>query len=283
MAEFPMFPLWTDAYLGDTRHLKTIEHGAYLLLLMTAWRSKDGTLPDDDEMLARFTGLTLDKWRKIRPILEPFHTIENGRWIQSRIQDERKANSDFRKSQSKKAKDRHLKNKETTHAAASSGHMPEGCLPLPLPLPPPLPNKKENKKDKHEAIKPDDVSEQVWADFLTHRQAKRAPVTQTVLKTIRAEADKAGWPIEQALSEMTNLGWQGFKASWIAENQTRGGKNSHGKPTVEERKRAALDRAEAEILAEYDRRDRETAADQSISGPVTRHLQPVREIPGSTC
>lgn len=67
--------------------------------------------------------------------------------------------------------------------------------------------------------KPGDVSDQVWEDFLTHRQAKRAPVTQTVLKTIRAEADKAGWPIEQALSEMTNRGWQGFKASWITENK----------------------------------------------------------------
>lgn len=219
MAEFPMFPLWTDAYLGDTRHLKTIEHGAYLLLLMTAWRSKDGTLPDDDEMLARFTGLTLDKWRKIRPILEPFHTIENGRWIQSRIQDERKANSDFRKSQSKKAKDRHLKNKETTHAAASSGHMPEVCLPLPLPLPPPLPNKKENKKDKQEATKPDDVSDQVWADFLAHRKAKKANVTETVISQIRRQAERAAFPLEDALAECCLRGWQGFNADWIDEKE----------------------------------------------------------------
>jgi hypothetical protein len=39
MAEFPALPLWTDAYLGDTRHLSQSEHGAYLLLLITAWRT----------------------------------------------------------------------------------------------------------------------------------------------------------------------------------------------------------------------------------------------------
>ena len=53
MAQFPVLPLWTDAYLGDTTHLTTIEHGAYMLLLMVSWRSPDCRLPDDDAMLAR--------------------------------------------------------------------------------------------------------------------------------------------------------------------------------------------------------------------------------------
>lgn len=124
MAQHPMMPLWTDAYLGDTRHLKTIEHGAYFLLLVAAWRSKDGILPDDDEILARYSGLTLDKWKKMRPVLEPFFSIENGVWAQGRLLDERKASSDFRKSQSQKAKARHLKNKEFANATASAGLMP---------------------------------------------------------------------------------------------------------------------------------------------------------------
>lgn len=90
MAEFPALPLWTDAYLGDTRHLSTLEHGAYLLLLMTAWRSTDPTLPDDDKLLARYCGLGARQWATVRPILAEFYTIENGRWKQRRLSDERK-------------------------------------------------------------------------------------------------------------------------------------------------------------------------------------------------
>ena len=53
MAEFPALPLFTDALLGDTTHLDATEFGAYLLMLIVAWRSPDCALPDDDRYLAR--------------------------------------------------------------------------------------------------------------------------------------------------------------------------------------------------------------------------------------
>ena len=88
MAEFPALPLFTDAYLGDTTHLSTFEHGAYLLLLIVSWRTPGCCLPDDDVLLARYTRMTRDKWRKVRPIIEPFFTIEDGFWHQARLQNE---------------------------------------------------------------------------------------------------------------------------------------------------------------------------------------------------
>lgn len=88
MAEFPALPLFTDAYLGDTTHLSTFEHGAYLLLLIVSWRSQGCCLVDDDALLARYTRMTRDKWRKVRPILEPFFTIRDGFWHQARLQNE---------------------------------------------------------------------------------------------------------------------------------------------------------------------------------------------------
>lgn len=88
MAEFPSLPLFTDAYLADTTHLTTTEHGAYLLLLMTAWRTPGCCLPDDDVMLARYAKMTRDKWKKIRPTLVQFFRVRDGQWHQARLQDE---------------------------------------------------------------------------------------------------------------------------------------------------------------------------------------------------
>lgn len=100
MAEFPALPLFTDAYLGDTTHLSTLEHGAYLLLLIVSWRSPGCCVADDDALLARYTRLTRDKWRKVRTIIEPFFVIENGFWHQARLQDELQHLQSRRKQQS---------------------------------------------------------------------------------------------------------------------------------------------------------------------------------------
>jgi uncharacterized protein YdaU (DUF1376 family) len=89
MADFPALPLWTDAYLSDTRELSTLEHGAYLLLLMTAWRTADCSLPDDDRLLARWAGLDRRTWARVRPIMERLWTISEGRWTQKRLAKER--------------------------------------------------------------------------------------------------------------------------------------------------------------------------------------------------
>lgn len=85
MTDYPYLPLWTDNYLADTRHLTTKEHGAYLLLLMTAWRSHDCTLPDDDRLLARFCSMGLREWIKIRPTVLGFFEVKDGKLLNSKL------------------------------------------------------------------------------------------------------------------------------------------------------------------------------------------------------
>ncbi len=66
----PWMPLYVADYIGDTGHLTTTQHGAYLLLMMHYWR-KDG-LPDDDKQLSKITRLPLKIWIDQREILQAF-------------------------------------------------------------------------------------------------------------------------------------------------------------------------------------------------------------------
>lgn len=68
----PFMQLYVADYLGDTRHLTTEQHGAYLLLLMAMWRS-GGRLPNDPKKLARIVGCTASRWSRIQAdVLEFF-------------------------------------------------------------------------------------------------------------------------------------------------------------------------------------------------------------------
>lgn len=69
------------------------------------------------------------------------------------------------------------------------------------------------------ALKPDDVSQQVFDDFLALRKEKRAKLTVTALAGIRREAEKAGFTLEKALRRCCERGWQGFKAEWVADEK----------------------------------------------------------------
>ena len=80
----------------------------------------------------------------------------------------------------------------------------------------------EVEKEKETKAKaPEGVSPEVWDSFVKQRKASRAVITTTVIKSIQKEADKAGWTLEQALSECAARGWRGFKASWVQEKLTR--------------------------------------------------------------
>ena len=76
----PWMPLYVGDYLGDTGHLTTAQHGAYLLLMMHYWRK--GELPDDDRQLSKITKLPLKTWCEYRAILQDFFY---DRWKHKRI------------------------------------------------------------------------------------------------------------------------------------------------------------------------------------------------------
>lgn len=138
MAEFPAIPLWTDAYLADTRHLTTLEHGAYLLLLMEAWRRPHCDLPDDDLMLARLAGLRPTEWDEVKPIVMSFWIRDKRRkvWTQKRLTKERSYTREKRQIQKDKAAKRWERTKKDDAAALPKSCPDDAPTPTPTPTPP---------------------------------------------------------------------------------------------------------------------------------------------------
>ena len=126
--------LYVADYLGDTRHLTTEQHGAYLLLLMTMWRS-DGVLSDDPAKLARIAGVTVARWAKIRDDLMAFFTPCEGGITQGRLVAELTiANEKSEKrSQSGKAGARAKALKSNKLAVANAARLPKHS-PEPEPI-----------------------------------------------------------------------------------------------------------------------------------------------------
>jgi uncharacterized protein YdaU (DUF1376 family) len=76
--------------------------------------------------------------------------------------------------------------------------------------------KQETKKKATVVATPEGVSQSVWDEFIAHRKAKKAKVTDLVIEGIAKEATKAGWSLEDALKETIVRNWQSFKADWVA-------------------------------------------------------------------
>jgi uncharacterized protein YdaU (DUF1376 family) len=124
MADYPGLTIWTDAYLADTRHLSTAEHGAYLLMLMTAWRTPDCSLPNDDKYLGVVVGDSRN-WPKWKVKILPFWTVgEDGRLRQKRLTSEREFVETRRRLASEAGKASALKRKDS------------GSTPVGFPLQP---------------------------------------------------------------------------------------------------------------------------------------------------
>jgi len=66
---------------------------------------------------------------------------------------------------------------------------------------------------------PSDVAEQVWADWLTLRKKKSAPVTATVIEGAVEQAGLAGMTLEAFLRVWCRRGSQGLEASWLRPDE----------------------------------------------------------------
>lgn len=230
MADFPSMPLFTDAYLADTRHLSTIEHGAYLLLLMEAWRRPTCSLPNDPSLLARLSGVSIEEWELISPsVLEFWSVVKSGKEIvQKRLQKEREFVA------KKSAKNRaiavnHWKQRKSSDANALPDSMPERCQnDAPTPTPTLIENnsnelsKKKEKSssglDDFKAILSPVMREDILDDLIKHRRAKKAAFSATAAKMVLSAADKCRMSPDKAVVTMIERNWITIKPEWLSKN-----------------------------------------------------------------
>lgn len=139
-------------------------------------------------------------------------------------------------------------------------HEPHAPLPSPSPLPSPIPDQKQKRPARTAPDRPEDVPQSVWDDWLALRRAKKAPVTETVLRTAVTEAGKAGMTLTQFLTVWCARGSQGLEAEWLNPKE-RGNHNAVDKD------RSAVGRVNASI-----ERNR-AARGETIDGEAVRILR----------
>ena len=69
---------------------------------------------------------------------------------------------------------------------------------------------------------PEGMNVIVWSDYLKLRNKQKKPLTETALKGLQREADKAKMPLVDVLQTCCERGWIGFKADWIADKKVMG-------------------------------------------------------------
>ena len=75
-------------------------------------------------------------------------------------------------------------------------------------------NKKNTKKSDLDLLADFGITGQLADDFITHRKACKAPITETALKGFQREADKAGISLAEAITISIERNWRGFKSEW---------------------------------------------------------------------
>jgi uncharacterized protein YdaU (DUF1376 family) len=214
-------PLYIGDYLADTARLTTEQHGAYLLLIMDYWRS--GKLPDNDQVLAQICKLSPDAWSNAKAMLKQYFDIDEGFWIHKRIESEiaeAKENKDKRHERALKGAKARWNN-----ASSNATSTPQAML-IDCPLPSPSPSSIKRIK----RVTPEGVLQNIWDDFLQLRKSKRSAVTDTVLRGIEKEAQKAGLSLNDALEHCCIAGWQSFNAEWYENSKIKSGNKIHEAP-----------------------------------------------------
>lgn len=199
-------------YRRDTAHLSLLEHGVYRQLLDWAYLDNDPIPKETETVYRRLSARTDEEKNAVNIVLSEFFTLEIG-YTQKRAEIEKQA---------------YERKAATARIAGKLGGRPkktEGVISGLTELTDAKANHKPltiNHKPKEEksaaALHLSGIPEKLLNDFLEVRKAKRAgKLTETALKGLEREGQKAGLTVVETITACVEYGWQGFDAGWYAE------------------------------------------------------------------
>jgi uncharacterized protein YdaU (DUF1376 family) len=196
-------------FIKDTTHLDDHQLATYLRMLWSYYTSESPISGDFEDVA--FAMRTDEK--TVRLLMRHFFTETPDGWHHTRCDKE------IAEYHSKAEKARNSANARWKNADAMRTHSERNSNAMVFDAnQEPITNNHKPVKEKATVVAtPHGVSDSVWQDFVKHRKAKKAQVTQTVIDGIQREADKAGWPLDAALRECITRNWQSFKADWVAD------------------------------------------------------------------
>ena len=187
-------------FIKDTSYLTNEEVGIYLKLIWLYYDTEQ-PLPDDRTILSvkvGCRGLEL----LLGNILQLFFTKKGGFWHHTRCDQEIAHYHAQIETASKAGK----------ASAAKRAINARSTTVQPTNNQQPITN---NHKPKINT--PDGVDVSLWNDYLKIRNAAKKPITETALKGLIREAEKAKISLSEALQTCCERSWIGFKAEWIAK------------------------------------------------------------------
>jgi uncharacterized protein YdaU (DUF1376 family) len=81
-------PLYVTKFLADTAHLTAHECGVYINMLCAMWKSDDGTLPNDGDVLAKIGRVHPPHWRRTWKAIQSLFDIPGDRLTSTDLQAE---------------------------------------------------------------------------------------------------------------------------------------------------------------------------------------------------
>jgi uncharacterized protein YdaU (DUF1376 family) len=209
-------------YAKKAGRLSMLQHGSYTLLIDACYDREQ--FPTREEAIDWTWASSTAEIEAVDFVLSKFFTLEDGRYVQKRIQEEIAAYHETSETNKRIAEEREARRREaSTNRARSVDEAPPNHKPLTNNQEPEVRGETPRKRSASPPAiaKPDDVDQQTWADWLSLRKAKKAPVTETVVNGARDESGKAGMTLDAFLQVWCLRGSQGLQADWLKPHELK--------------------------------------------------------------